>query len=543
MIPRGKFPSCARAFFFVAFAHLLLVRPAAAIILYRTGDPKANTTAPTGDLANSGWQYQGTFGNFLGTPIAPHYFITAQHIGGAPKFVFRGANYTLVRSFDDPGSDLRIWQVAETFPAYAPLYHGSDEMGQRIAVFGRGTRRGAARIVGGQQRGWEWGTSDFVQRWGENEVASITQRATGGQLLRALFDQTGRPQEAHFSAGDSGGGVFVNDGGVWKLAGINFDVDSFASGPDRGGPYNAALYDERGSYTADGSLVSGSAPVPSGFYASRISSSFAWISGVLASHLANISTRAVVGEGDQVCIAGFILTGDSGRTKRLILRGLGPSLGSSGIPAGELISDPVIGLYDAGGLPISVNDDWRNSQASEIQASGLAPSDDREAAILATLAPGRYTAILQGANNTGGTGLIEVYDLDSESDSRLLNLSTRASVGVDNRVLIGGVIVRTISSRLLLRALGPELAAAGVRDVLADPILELYDANGSLLSANDDWRSAPNANDIVATGLAPTADHAAAILLPAPGVNSYTAIVRGVGNATGVALFEAYLIN
>lgn len=253
---------------------------AGAIILYRTADPRANSTEPTGELTGSGWQYQGMFGDFLGTPIAPRFFISAKHLGGASdKFTYRGAVYTVVRGFDDPKSDLKIHEVAETFPAFAPLYTKGDEIGQRLVMFGRGTRRGAERIVNGQARGWEWGASDSVQRWGENKVASIVEK--GGEMLRVAFDGPGLPHEAHLSSGDSGGAVFIHDGGVWKLAGINSDVDRFAFGPDGGGPYDAAMFDMRGSYMPDGTLVGGSAAAPSGFYAARISSRIPWITSVI----------------------------------------------------------------------------------------------------------------------------------------------------------------------------------------------------------------------------------------------------------------------
>jgi len=521
---------------------LWFMPPTEAVILFRTGDPGANTTEPGGDLAGSGWQYQGTFGNFLGTPIAPNFFITAQHIGGAPKFFFRGANYTPIRSFDVPSSDLRIWEVAETFPIYAPIYSGSDEVGKRLMVMGRGTRRGSERVVNGQLRGWEWSTSDFVQRWGENQVASIKQSAAGGALLYALFDQAGLPQEAHLSAGDSGGAVFLNDGGVWKLAGINYDVDSFASGPDGGGPYEAAMFDQRGSYSRNGSLVTGSVPVPSGFYASRISSSFSWISSIIAPRLANISTRAAVGQGDQVCIVGFIIQGAPNQLKRVILRGLGPSLQVSGIPVVGRIADPALELHNASGAVIYFNDNWRDSQAAEIQESGLAPGNDREAALIVTLPPGAYTAILRSALGSAGTGLVEVYDLDPTSSSRVLNLSTRAFVGSGDEVLIGGLIVRSVSGRLVLRALGPTLATHRIEGVLNNPKLALHDSNGALLAVNDDWKSTSNSSEIAATGLAPAHDREPAIVITAPGVGSYTAIVRGVGDATGIALLEAYLL-
>jgi len=527
---RASFVLIAANFFALTFA-------ANAVILFRTGDPGANTNAPTGDLAGSGWQYQGTFGNYLGTTIAPHFFITAKHIGGAPKFFFRGINYTVLRSYDVPSSDLAVWEVAETFPAYAPLYSGGDEVGKRLVVIGRGTRRGPERVVNGLLRGWEWSTSDHVQRWGENQVASVKPGGAGGDLLYALFDQAALPHEAHLSAGDSGGAVFLNDGGVWKLAGINYDVDTFTSGPDAGGPYNSAMFDQRGSYTANGSLVTGNAPVPSGFYASRISSSFSWISNIIAPRLANISSRAAVGQGDQVSIAGFVIEGASNQPRRVIIRGIGPSL-----PVTGRMADPVLTLHDATGTAISSNDNWRGSQTTEIQQSGLAPADESDAVIIATLPSGSYTAILRGANGSTGVGLIEVYDLDSATGSRLINLSTRAHVRLGDEVLIGGLIPRGISARVLLRALGPTLSGFGLTGVMVNPTLALHDANGALLTFNDDWKNASNRSDITATGFAPSHDREAAILIAAPLAESYTAIVRGVGNSTGIALLEAYLI-
>lgn len=261
----------------IVLALLAFASLARGVILYRTDDPAANTTEPTGSLAGSGWQYEGNFGNFLGTAIAPHYFVTAKHLGTSPtQFSYHGVNYAIVRSFADSNSDLRIFEVDGTLPIYAPLYRRSDEVGQHLVVIGRGMQRGAERIVHGQLRGWEYGVDDHVQRWGENRVGSIVDGA-----LYVFFDQTGLPQEAHLSSGDSGGAVFLRTGGVWKLAGINSDVDRFASGPDRGGPYNAALFDERGSYKADGTLVTGDTPVSSGFYATRISSRISWINSII----------------------------------------------------------------------------------------------------------------------------------------------------------------------------------------------------------------------------------------------------------------------
>lgn len=271
-----RFASAARVSLTV-LALLMFVAVADGVILYRTDDPAANTTEPTGVLADSGWQYEGDFGAYLGTAIAPHYFMTAKHLGQvSDKFVYHGVKYTIIRGFADPNSDLRIFEVRETLPNYAPLYNRSDEVGQHLVVIGRGTQRGPGRIVNGQLRGWEYGLSDSIRRWGENQVASIA-----GDRLYVLFDQAGFPQEAHLSAGDSGGALFLNEGGIWKLAGINSDVDHFASGADGGGAYEAAMFDERGLYLPNGTLVSCDASVPSGFYAARISSRVAWINSII----------------------------------------------------------------------------------------------------------------------------------------------------------------------------------------------------------------------------------------------------------------------
>lgn len=261
----------------ILLALLMCATVGEGVILYRTGDPAANTTEPGGPLAGSGWQYEGNFGAFLGTAIAPHYFITAKHLGKvADKFIYHGTNYTIVRGFADSQSDLQIFEVTEALPKYASLYQRSDEMGQHLVVIGRGTQRGSAKVVSGQVRGWEYGPSDSVWRWGENKVASVHEnhlcvRFGGGRFV----------EEAHLSAGDSGGAVFLNDGGIWKLAGINSDVDHFASGPEGGRSYSAAMFDERGSYQVDGTLISGDEPLPSAFYAARISSRIRWIRSVI----------------------------------------------------------------------------------------------------------------------------------------------------------------------------------------------------------------------------------------------------------------------
>jgi hypothetical protein len=226
----------------------------------------------------------------------------------------------------------------------------------------------------------------------------------------------------------------------------------------------------------------------------------------------------------------------------VLVRGIGPSLRVNGNPVPGALQDPVIELHDSSGGSIS-NDDWRSTQESEIQQTGLAPSNDKESAILISLRPGSYTVIIHGAGSTTGVGLVEIYDLQSTNSAELGNLSVRADVGTGDNVLIDGLIVRgETPKRVLLRAIGPSLHQSGVPDELRDPVLELHDANGQTMATNNDWRSASNASEIEATGLAPSDDKESAILMPL-GPGTYTTILRGANNTTGVAISEAYKLN
>jgi uncharacterized repeat protein (TIGR01451 family) len=268
-------------------------------------------------------------------------------------------------------------------------------------------------------------------------------------------------------------------------------------------------------------------------------------------HMVNISSRAEVGTGDNVTIAGFIIrseasggsstSGTPTTTKKVLLRGLGPSLAAYGI-AGTL-QDPVLDLYDGNGALIESNDDWATSPAAaEIITLGVAPSDPHESAILRRLdADANYTAILSGKDNTTGVGLVEAYDMEATSNTHLVNISARAFVDTGDHVLIGGMIVRggDTMADIIVRALGPSLTPHGIANALADPVLELHDGNGELLETNDNWMDSPRKDDLIAAGLAPGDEHESAMYItPVPG--SYTGIVRGVSNGTGVALIEMY---
>jgi hypothetical protein len=246
--------------------------------------------------------------------------------------------------------------------------------------------------------------------------------------------------------------------------------------------------------------------------------------------LANISTRLAAQTGDNVLIGGFIITGT--QDKKVIIRAIGPSL-----PVPGKLADPKLELHDSTGAIIASNDNWKDAPNKQaIIDSTIPPQDDKESAILTTLAPGAYTAIVSGVGDTSGVALVEGYDLDRTVDSKLANISTRGLVQTGDNVLIGGLILLgTEPQKIVFRAIGPSLP---LPNKLADPTLELHDPNGAILAANDDWFT-DRGTEIIAAGLAPLSEKESAIiatLLP----GGYTAIVRGANNTTGVALVEAY---
>jgi hypothetical protein len=251
---------------------------------------------------------------------------------------------------------------------------------------------------------------------------------------------------------------------------------------------------------------------------------------VVAPTLGNISTRLLAGTGDNVLIGGFIVTGT--QPKKVILRAIGPSL-----PVPGAMTDPTLELHDSTQAVIATNDNWQDSPDKQaIIDSTIPPTNDSESAIVMTLDPGPYTAVVQGANGGTGVALVEIYDLDQAADSKLGNLSTRGLVQTDDNVMIGGVIVLgTEPTNSIIRAIGPSLPLANTLD---DPTLELHDSNGAIIASDDNWKDTQE-TEIEASGLAPTDDFESAIAATlTPG--AYTAIVRGNNNTTGLALVEAY---
>ncbi len=265
--------------------------------------------------------------------------------------------------------------------------------------------------------------------------------------------------------------------------------------------------------------------------------SFALDGPVSTPRATNLSTRLLVGAGNDVGIGGFIVTGSGPR--HLLLRGIGPSLSQFGIH--NFLANPVLELHGPGGFTPVSNDNWRDTQEAEIIATGRAPGNDLESAIVADLAPGAYTAILSGNADATGVGLLEVYDLSANQDSRPANISTRGNVGTGDNIMIAGFILDGAggADTITVRGLGPSLSEFGL-NALPDPKLELRDSQGALIASDDNWMDDPNQAALIrAAGLAPTNDLESALAATlTPGV--YTALLSGVDNGTGVGLVEVY---
>jgi hypothetical protein len=269
--------------------------------------------------------------------------------------------------------------------------------------------------------------------------------------------------------------------------------------------------------------------------------------------LGNISTRSFVQTGADVMIGGFIVQGSGPKT--VIVRAIGPELTPFGVP--NALADPTLELHNSGGALIASNNNWQttiiggiitSSQVSAIQSSGHAPTQPSESAIMATLQPGNYTAIVSGVNNTTGVALVEIDDLSTDTGSVLGNISTRSLVQTGAEVMIGGFIIEGSGPKtVIVRAIGPELTPFGIPNALVDPALDLHNSSGALIASNNNWQTtviggiinSSQVSAIQSSGHAPTQPSESAIIATLqPG--NYTAIVRGVNNTTGVALVEVY---
>jgi hypothetical protein len=313
---------------------------------------------------------------------------------------------------------------------------------------------------------------------------------------------------------------------------------------------NVTGHSSSASRTVDGEelfsfLPSNSNPVPS-FTRSGSASAIVTGSAASADRLQNLATRMFVMNGNKVLIGGFIVVGTG--PKKVLLRATGPSLNSNGAPISDHMADPTLTLYDQNGVAIALNDDWQSApepERTEIETSGLKPENSREAAILRSLSPGHYTAIVRGKGDATGIAMLEMFDRDPTGTSEFGNISTRGFVSTQDKLMIGGAIVGGGSGGgvpVIIRGIGPTLHVSGVPvpERLSDPELELFDANGSSIASNNDWKTTQE-QEINATGLAPTNDAEAAIVTILP-AGATTAHLRGNGDSSGIGLIEIYAL-
>jgi len=295
--------------------------------------------------------------------------------------------------------------------------------------------------------------------------------------------------------------------------------------------------------------------------------------------LGNISTRTGVLTGDNIMIGGFIIDGSV--PKRVLIRSRGPSMAGAPFFVPGTLANPMVQLF-SGPTLIAQNDNWQDAPkcpgfvcegAAEILNTGLDPCTPNpgqssspancalEAALLITLPPGPYTAIVSGPGGSTGLALVEVFEADASVVSDLSNISTRGFVQSGDGVMIGGLIIEGSSpATVLIRARGPSMSGAPflIPSTLANPFLQVFSGQ-DLIAQNDNWQDGPSCNGFVcgtaaqvaATGLDPcqpnpgqtvsppscTLESAILITLPPGG---YTAIVSGVGGGTGVGLVEAF---
>jgi hypothetical protein len=256
----------------------------------------------------------------------------------------------------------------------------------------------------------------------------------------------------------------------------------------------------------------------------------------------NISTRMRVDTGNNILIAGFIITGTA--PKEVAARAIGPSLVGAGIT--DALVDPTLALHSGSAALIAQNDDWQSdsTQAAQLTAAGLGLANPKESGIIQTLDPGPYTAVMAGTNNGTGVGLVEIYDINHAAHSQLGNISTRGLVLTGSNVMIGGFILSgTVNSHVVVRGIGPSLSEIGLSPVLADPRLELHDSNGTLLVLNDNWQDdSASATQLVALGLAPQNPNESGIYTSLP-PGSFTAILSGTNSGTGIGLVEIYNVH
>lgn len=434
-------------------------------------------------------------------------------------------------------SPILAW-AADGYPIYGPFGYAS------AMDAGSGVRR----MVSG-----------YVARDGSNGTTNLT--ATGRQTL-PTWAATAQNRSATLTANQYGPNVsttyalghYLEDydhlADLGKTQGVDFDLDRYNGRFCVTPEFPAGTYAYFETIAADGTPLF---PFNLGrqFYGTASGGTVSGISEAVTvaftnnpgasptpppHALQNSSTRLSVQTNDDVLIGGFIVQGG---TKKIEVRAIGPSLTQSGVAG--VVANPTVELYDGTNTLIASNDDWVNSdQRRAIADSTIPPLSSQEAAVVASLAAGNYTAVVRGANSTTGVGLVEIYDLDNASAIHLKNLSTRGLVGTGSNVMIGGFILGGgVSTNVIVRGIGPSLTNSGVSGALANPTLTIFNAQGTAIDANDDWTTSANKTAISNSGLAPTNDLESATY-DTLGAGNYTAVLQGVNGATGVALVEIY---
>jgi PKD repeat protein len=350
---------------------------------------------------------------------------------------------------------------------------------------------------------------------------------------------TGTPQKgpAPLVVNFSGAGSTDPDAGD-SIASYTFDFNDGSAPVTQSSPTISHTYNAPGVYTAQLTVTDS--------HGLANENTALFVINVTAI-LQNISTRAQVLTGDNVLIGGVIITGT--QPKMVIVRAIGPTLQVPGA-----MQDPTLELHDQNKV-IATNDNWKiddqtgQSQQAQIEATTLAPRDDRESALVRRLNPGNYTVVLRGKSNSTGIAVVEAYDLDSTAPAQLANISSRGLVQTGNNVMIGGFIVgpaKAADTRVIIRGIGPSLSGSNVPAPLQDPTLELHNRDGDKIATNDNWKIDDQSQQsqqaaVQGTGLAPSDDRESAILMTlTPG--NYTAILAGKANGTGIGLVEIYNI-
>ena len=492
---------------------------------------------PFGFALNTGGKYNPITNSWASTSIRNAPAARSQHTAvwtGSEMIIWGGLDYFGAYALRtggryNPSTD--SWTATNSTNAPANRYqHTAVWTGNEMIVWGGGNQSGVFN-TGGRY-------NPAANSW---TATSVTNAPSGRVRHTAVWTGSEMIVWGGFSASGP-----TNTGGRY-----NPNVNNWVATSTAGAP--SPRYDHTAVWTGSQMIVWGGEEI----FPTGLNTGGRYCAPFLGSQLGNISTRAFVETGDNVMIGGFIVQG--AQTKRLIIRAIGPELSAPPYNIPNALANPTLELYDGTGALIASNDNWRttiiggiitSNQGGEIRDSGHAPGDGRESAIVADLAPGNYTAIVRGVNNTTGVGLVEVYDLSNDASSILGNISTRSFVQTAENVMIGGFIVQgTGAKRVIIRAIGPELGAPpyNIPNALANPILELHNGSGALIGSNDDWQHTiiggvithNQVADIQNSGHAPADASESAIIANLPPGN-YTAVVHGVNDTTGVGLVEVY---